>query len=694
MKKLLGTLFTLILVLALAPTALAAKDADDVAYPAEGGNIYIDESTKTVTDADTRVTSVTIPNGITSIGEYAFAYCRSLTSVTIPDSVTSIGDCAFDNCKSLTEVTIPGSVTSIGDCAFSSCSSLTGMTIPDSVMRIGASAFNGCTSLTGVTISNSIKSIEKDMFWACHSLTNVTIPKGVTSVGDSAFEFCHNLTSVTIPDGVTSIGEYAFSSCSSLKNVTIPDSVTSIGAEAFRECASLTGVTIPGGVTNIEPSTFQGCTALTGVTISNGIASIGGGAFAKCSSLKSVTLPNSVTSIGATAFWDCTALTGMTIPDSVTSIEASAFYGCTSLTGVTVSSGNPSYVAKDGVLFTADGQTLHTYPAGKAGKTYTIPNGVTYIEEGAFGGCPNLAGVTIPDSVTYIKDGAFENCTGLTGVTIPNGVRRIGSYAFSNCSSLVGVTISNSVTRIDNLVFAGCSSLTSIFIPESVTYIGHGGDYGAFLRCEALTDIYFGGTEAQWTANHGNESCYYITIHFNATAPAGFTDLADWNEAPVNWAVGNKFANPKNASVFGAEDPCPRWEVVDILWKAKGCPKPTVTSVPFPDVSPSAPYYEAVCWAYENKIVNGKENGFCPNDTVKRCEAMTIIHRAAGEPTAPLGTSFPDVPGNAYYISAISWAVSRSTPIANGKENGFCPEDPVKRSEMVTFLYRWLVENK
>ena len=179
---------------------------------------------------------------VTSIGESAFRDC-GLTSVTIPNSVTTIGDRAFDCCISLTSVTIPNSVTYIGFSAFGNCWDMTSVTIPNSVTSIGSYAFYKCVGLTSVTIPNSVTSIGAGAFEDCSSLTSVTFPNSVTSIGESAFSGCSGLTSVTIPNSVTSIGELAFWDCSGLTSVTIPNSVTSIGLAAFEDCSSLTSLT-------------------------------------------------------------------------------------------------------------------------------------------------------------------------------------------------------------------------------------------------------------------------------------------------------------------------------------------------------------------------------------------------------------------------------------------------------------------
>ena len=203
-----------------------------------------------------------IPNSVTSIGDEAFGWCKSLQSVTIPNSVKSIGDEAFSGCKSLQSVTIPNSVTSIGDHAFSSCESLQSVTIPNSVTKLGDRAFCSCKSLQSVTIPNSVTNIKDGAFSSCESLQSVTIPNSVTKIGDYAYSSCESLQSVTIPNSVKSIGNRAFIQCKSLQSVTIPNSVTSIGDYAFAQCYSLQSVTIPNSVKSIGNEAFSLCTHL------------------------------------------------------------------------------------------------------------------------------------------------------------------------------------------------------------------------------------------------------------------------------------------------------------------------------------------------------------------------------------------------------------------------------------------------
>ncbi len=373
---------------------------------------------------DKSLSAYTIKEGTKWIGNSAFENFSSMTSVIIPNSVTSIGYLAFSGCRSLTSVTIPNSVTSIGEYAFSGCSSLTSIEIPNSVTSIGEDAFSNVLNIayngTATGAPWGAKCIngyfDGYLVYSDESKTNIA------GCSVSAIE-------IVIPNTVTSIGNNAFKGCSNLTSVTIPNSVTSIGEDAFYNCSSLTSVTIPNSVTSIGDYAFDGCRNLTSVTIGNSVTSIGDGAFYGCSSLTSVTIPNSVTSIGDDAFRDCSSLTSVTIPNSVTSIGERAFYHCSSLTSV------------------------------------TIPNSVTSIGYLAFSGCSGLASVTIPNSVTSIGEMAFQKCSSLTSITIPYRVKSIGEYAFENCSNLsIICSVPATRPSISSTTFRGIASDVVVYV--------------------------------------------------------------------------------------------------------------------------------------------------------------------------------------------------------------------------------------
>ncbi|MDR1119812.1 MAG: leucine-rich repeat protein [Dysgonamonadaceae bacterium] len=281
------------------------------------------------------IKEVKILEGVTSIGEYAFTYCRNLTSITIPESVKTIENNAFLDCG-LKSVTVPGSVKTIGSGAFYGCSSLTSVAILEGVRTIGNSAFRDCSSLTSITIPESVTTIEHYAFEDCSSLTSITIPGSVETIGESAFSGCSSLTSVTIPESIRTIYGSAFSGCSNLISINIPSGVTYLGSNAFADCSDLTSIVLPSGLTYIGAQAFYNCSSLTSITIPNGVGSIGEHTFENCSRLTSIIIPGNVTTIGEYAFTACSNLTSITIPKSVTTIGNYAFEDCSSLNEITV----------------------------------------------------------------------------------------------------------------------------------------------------------------------------------------------------------------------------------------------------------------------------------------------------------------------------------------------------------------------
>lgn len=188
---------------------------------------------------------VVIPEGVTSIGSYAFRNCTELTGVTIPEGVRTIETAAFRCCTYLTDVTIPESVISIGSEAFANCDRLTGVSLPRGIRKIPSGLFAFCESLTSVTIPESVEGIGWWAFRCCSRLTGIVIPDSVVGIGNGSFEGCCQLTNVVIPEGVIGIGYAAFNDCESLTSIRIPDSVQDIGDEAFDHCTGLADLTIP-----------------------------------------------------------------------------------------------------------------------------------------------------------------------------------------------------------------------------------------------------------------------------------------------------------------------------------------------------------------------------------------------------------------------------------------------------------------
>lgn len=444
-------------------------------------------------------------------------YNRSrLTNVVIPSEmngkkVTRIGDSAFCDCKKITNVTIPNSIKSIGDFAFRE-SALSSLTIPDGVTSIGEFAFVDCTKLSSIVIPNGVTNIEVSTFSGCTSLTSVTIPDSVTAIGSSAFSKCTSLTSITIPEGVTTIDRYAFSGCTNLATVSLPKTVMVLENDY-----------VGTGVYDLQTHVFVGCSGLKAINVSAGgdrYYSLDGVLYAKYTDERNVErhalvwYPHGKEEIS------------YTIPESVISIADGAIDERSKLENIYVDPNNDYYESIDGVLFSSGGHRLKQYPAGRKQTHYTIPDSVWEMSEDAFAGCTNLVSVTmpegierayfsgctnletinlpsslthiyfeactslkcpivIPDGVMELGWGTFKDCKNIPSVVMSDSVKNTGYYVFADCENLASLKLSDNLAAIEYFAFWNCRSLASVKIPNSVTKIA----YGAFGSCTSLKSI-------------------------------------------------------------------------------------------------------------------------------------------------------------------------------------------------------------
>ena len=377
----------------------------------------------------------TVPSGVTAIAEGAFRNNKNLTTVRLADGIAEIPDSAFEGSEKLRYVMLPDGITSISENAFAGCGNMRQLNLPEGVESIGDGAF-ASSGLTSMFIPASVEEIGKEVFASCTELRAINVHKdnpnycsidGVLYTKDGKTLICYpegkSGRVLTLPEGLTEIKEGAFRGNTDMVGVVIPDSVVAIGDYAFYGCTNLKNADIPDSVKRIGKYAF-GDTALEEVEIPDSVETVGEGAFSDIYELASVHIGSGLEELGDYVF-------------------AGSSFG--KLINIFVDEENENYKDIDGVLFTADGNTLIQHPRGR---------GIEFFEDGSGVMWGANVDYVVPDGVTAIGNGAFKGCAALGSIILPDGLKEIGAEAFAGCEYIFReIVIPASVERIGMRAF-------------------------------------------------------------------------------------------------------------------------------------------------------------------------------------------------------------------------------------------------
>ena len=438
------------------------------------------------------IKNIVLPEGLTSIGDWAFYLCSYVTSISIPEEVTNIGDRAFQYCNSLTSV-----IWNAENC-------------DDYWGAESYRPFYDCSQITSFTFGDSVKHIPAHLCYEMSSLTSVNMGNSVTSIGYKAFSHCSSLSSITIPNSITNIGEKAFLGCSDLASVIWNaencDDFSWSEIRPFYDCFQITSFTFGDSVKHIPTYLCYEMSTLTSISIPNSVTSIGGGAFYNCSSLDSVVVeaitPPTLGDAGNYSFFSsptcyipCGTLAAYQSSSWAEQVGSFVEQCDEPVVDANKCGDNLYWAYTDGTLTITGTGDMYNYdymdnlaPWNSVSnniKNIVLPEGLTSIGEWAFYLCASVTSISIPEGVSSIGVRAFCNCSSLTSISIPNSVTSIGERAFYSCYNLASVTLSTNLSKIDKYLFGQCRALAAITIPNNVTAI----ENGAFSGCSSLDSV-------------------------------------------------------------------------------------------------------------------------------------------------------------------------------------------------------------
>ena len=466
----------------------------------------------------------------------------------------------------------PGNIT---DLDIPSSAEYEGATYP--VKKIGYRAFNG-SRITSVNIGEGIEEIDAEAFYVTGQLVEVLFPSTLKTIGVGAF-YLSGIAEFNLPEGLLTIKRSALDTAK-LTSLHIPASVQEIGDPPARTSTALTAITVDSGNLNYTAqdgvlytkdmktlvSYPRGKTGAT-FAIPSGVEELGRMAFYGVAALTGVTLPAGLLTIGEECFLAATGITAIAIPASVQTINGIAFGTMPALTAITVETGNLNYTAQDGVLYTKDMKTLVQYPNGKSGATFTVPNGVETIEQGAFQENLTLTGVTFPAGLLHLKARAFSGARKLQTIAISASVQEVGGQALARCPALTAITVETgnlNYTAQDGVLYTkdmktlvqypnGKSGAT-FTVPNGVETIGPSAFYSSTLTGVTLPEGML-AIESQAFQGAGVTAASFPAslTSFTSGCFYGCLDLEEITfHNPGKWTMDNPFTNcPKLFTVWG-----------------------------------------------------------------------------------------------------------------------------------------------
>ena len=486
------TITMLLSIIVVAPITVNASEDDELTYGDFQYKIE-DDNSCTITDYDGMASSLSIPSAINGhtvkqIDTGALSDNRIITSVTIPNGVTTIGFSAFNGCIKLEKIKFSSNLDTVCENAFNNTKWFNNQS--NGLVYVGKVAYKYKGDMprnTKITVKSDTVSISESAFKDCANLTAILIPSSVKHIDKYAFYNCQGLTKLNFNDGIERIENDAFGSCEKLTSVNFSETLKSIGAFAFVECKKLSEITIPQSVTSVGEYAFSGCENLASVTVSDDLPYVGGRAFEKTKWLNSQ--PDGVVYIGKSAYGykgDMPKNTELSLKSGITNISGYAFYEEKNLTSVKISEtvnriGNWAFLDCEGL------------------KNVNIPDGVKRIESWTFSNCSSLTNITVPDSVTVLDGLAFSYCTNLKNIELSKNLTEIGMGALSHCTSLETIDIPDSVIIMDNIAMAGCSELKSVNIGSKLKTVGG----QVFAGCTSLEKVNVNLNNKNYTSENG-----------------------------------------------------------------------------------------------------------------------------------------------------------------------------------------------